>query len=63
MGLRIAGLIFALISIGHIVRVAAGLEIRVGQQTIAMWPSVLGAVAFGILGVWLWRLANRDGQP
>jgi len=61
-GLRVAGLIFVLISIAHIARVAIGLEIRIGGQTVPMWPSTIAAVLFGVLGVWLWRLPGRDKQ-
>ena len=59
-GLRIAGLIFALIAIVHVIRLIVGLQIQIGAQTIPMWPSVVAAVVFGVLGLWFWRLANRS---
>lgn len=62
-GLRVAGIIFLLISVAHIVRVATGLQILLGGKTVPMWPSTLAAIVFGVFGVWLWRLANRNQRP
>ena len=62
LGLRVAGLIFALISIGHVIRVAAGLEVRLGGQTIPMWPSIAAVIVFAALAIWFWRLANRSQE-
>lgn len=59
-GLRIAGVIFALIAIVHVIRLIVGIQIRIGDQGIPMWPSVVAAVVFGILALWFWRLANRS---
>ena len=60
LGLRVAGLIFLLISIGHVVRVVAGVEVRLGGQVIPMWPSIAAVIVFAVLGIWFWRLANRS---
>ena len=62
-GLRVSAVIFAIITVGHLIRVAVQLELRIAEQPIPMWPSILAAVIFGFLGVWMWRLSNRSGPP
>jgi hypothetical protein len=57
-GLRIAGLIFALICVGHLFRVAAHLDISIAGRAIPMWPSWLAAVVTGGVSIWMWGLAR-----
>ena len=57
--LRIAGLIFALVSLAHVTRVIGGVEVEIGGRTIPMWPSVAGAVVAGALSIWMWRISQR----
>jgi hypothetical protein len=59
LGLRIAGLIFALICLGHLVRIFAQVEVRIGTYTVPMWPSILAAAVTGVLATWLFLLAKR----
>jgi len=60
-GLRIAAAIFIVIAVVHVVRLAVHLQLQIGGQPIPMWPSILAAIIFGFLGVWMWRLSNRGG--
>ena len=60
LGLRVGGLIFALISIGHVVRVITGTAVRLGTWDVPMWPSIAAVIVFALLAVWFWRLANRS---
>ena len=46
--------IFAVISVAHIVRVAAHVEVRIAGRDIPMWPSVVAAAVMAAL-VALWR--------
>ena len=62
-GLRVAGLIFALFALIHVVRIAAQIEVRVGGRAIPMWASVLGAVMGGGLSIWLLMLSKRGPEP
>jgi hypothetical protein len=60
MGLRIAALIFGLISLGHLWRAVAHLHVQIGHATIPQWPSAAAVVVFGALSLWLWRLSAKQ---
>ena len=62
LGLRIAGLIFLLIALIHVFRVAAHIEVQIAGRDIPMWASPLAAIIFGGLGIWFWILAKRGPQ-
>ena len=58
LGLRVAGVIFGLISVGHLIRIFEQVEVRLGSYVIPMWPSVLAAVVSGLLAIWLFLLSK-----
>ena len=60
LGLRVAGAIFALLSLAHVVRLIAQVEVRVGTQVMPMWVSVAGMIVGAALAVWFWSLASRN---
>ena len=43
-GLRVAGIIFALVALAHAWRLWKGIEVVIGRQHIPAWPSVCGLV-------------------
>jgi hypothetical protein len=45
----IAGAVFLLIALGHLVRVALGVTFVVEGIAIPMWPSILVVILFGYL--------------
>ena len=49
------------ITVGHLVRVAFGVEVTVGDLVIPMWGSLVAAVVVGGLGIWLWREQSGGG--
>jgi len=51
----IAIVVFALVSLLHLVRYFLGWEIIVNSMTIPLWSSLLGFVIAGGLAVMLWR--------
>lgn len=51
----IAIVVFALVSLLHLVRYFLGWEIIVNSMTIPLWGSLLGFVIAGGLAVMLWR--------
>ena len=57
-GLRVAGTIFALIALGHLLRVVTNAEIVVAGYHVPIWLNVVGAVVAGGLSCWLWRLSG-----
>jgi hypothetical protein len=61
-GLRVAGVIFAIFAIGHVVRLINHAQVTVGTQTIPMGVSWIALIVAVILCVWLWRLSSRAGS-
>ena len=55
--LRIAGTIFLLIALAHLVRLFAGVGVVLGGWTLPLFTSLGGAVITGVLGLWLWELS------
>ncbi len=60
IGLRVAALIFAVVSLAHLVRWIARLEIVVAGTAVPLWVSIPGFAAAGLLALWLWRLARPE---
>jgi hypothetical protein len=52
---KIASVVFAIVCLGHVVRLSFGWDVSVHGAPIPMWVSVVGAVATAILSVMLWR--------
>jgi len=61
-GLRVAGVIFAIFAIGHVVRLINHAQVTVGTHTIPMGVSWIALIVAAILCVWLWRLSSRAGS-
>lgn len=51
----IAIVVFALVSLLHLVRYFLGWEVVVNSVTIPMWLSPLGFIIVGVLAIMLWR--------
>jgi hypothetical protein len=60
MGLRVAALIFGLISLGHLWRAITHLHVQIGRFGVPQWPSIAAVVIFGLLSLWLWRLSTKQ---
>jgi len=60
IGLRVAAVIFALVSLLHVVRWIARLEIVVAGTAVPLWISIPGFAVAGLLALWLWRLARPE---
>lgn len=56
--LLVAGLIFALVTIAHVLRLYFQLDINVSGTEIPQWVSISGAAVAGLLTVWMF-LARR----
>ncbi len=53
--LNIAGVIFLLMSILHLVRLIFKLEVVIGNFTIPLWYSLVGFIVPFLLSVWMFR--------
>jgi len=54
--LQLSGLVFALVALGHIVRVLRRWPLLIGGYPLPALASLLVAVAAGAMALWAWRL-------
>ena len=59
LGLRIAGALFALICLGHLLRLVGRVEVTIAGYTVPMWLSLVAAVFSAGLAAWMWILSRR----
>jgi hypothetical protein len=50
-----AVLVFALVALAHLLRLAYGWEVTINSAAVPLWASVLGIVVSAGLAVMLWR--------
>ena len=55
----IVGVVFLLIALGHLLRVALGASFVVEGVAIPMWPSVLAVIVMGYLAFEGFRLGSK----
>ncbi|HWY41193.1 MAG TPA: hypothetical protein VNX27_10400 [Chthoniobacterales bacterium] len=56
-GLRVASLIFAIVTAFHVVRLFKHTAVVVGSHSVPMELSWVGAVVGAVLCIWMWRLS------
>ena len=61
LGLRIASIIFGLMSLAQLLRLAIRPEVLVAGHAVPLWPSGVAVVVLGGLCVWMWNLAQNAG--
>lgn len=59
MGLRVAGILFGLMFLGQLIRLAIQPDVIVAGHTVPLWPSMIAVVIFGGLSVWMWTLTRH----
>ena len=57
--LRIAGTIFGVVAILHLLRVITGVPILIGSWLLPVWVNVFGMIVTGCLSGWMWWLSNK----
>lgn len=57
LGLRVASIIFGLMSLVQLGRLVIHPEIFVAGYRMPLWPSALAFIFFLGLSIWLWRIA------
>jgi hypothetical protein len=62
MGLRVAALIFGIISLGHLWRLIAHVPVQIGHFNVPQWPSAVAVIAFGLLSLCFWRLSAKQAS-
>ena len=60
---RIAGFIFGIVSILHLLRIVTGISIMIGAWVLPLWINFIGFVATGFLCGWmLWLSFRKAGD-
>lgn len=57
-GLRVASVLFGLVTIAHIVRLFKHAKINIATHVIPMEASWIFIIVFGVLCIWMWRLSS-----
>jgi hypothetical protein len=60
-GLRVASVIFAIFSIGHVLRLINHSQVTLGTHTIPMGVSWVALIVAALLSIWMWRLSSGGG--
>jgi len=55
----VAGTIFAIVAVVHLLRILLGWPAVIGDWTVPMWVSWIGLVVAGVLGYFGLRLGTR----
>lgn len=59
LGLRVASVVFGLISLAQLVRFIIRARVILGGHALPFWPSALAFFVFGGLSIWLWSLGRE----
>ena len=57
LGLRISGVIFALMSLGQLSRALLRIEVVIAGYVVPFWPSLVAFFVLACLSFWLWRVS------
>ena len=55
----ICGMVFLVVSMGHLARLLFGWEIQIGHWSPPTWVSIVGLIIPGTLSAWGFILASR----
>jgi len=58
LALLIAGVIFVIVSLLHLVRLILKLEVRMGKFSVPQWVSIFGFVFPLLLALWMFSLVT-----
>jgi hypothetical protein len=61
-GLRVAGIIFAVMALAQLGRVAIRPEVFVAGRAMPLWPSVVAFVVLGLLSFWMLKLSRAHAH-
>ena len=62
LGLRVASLIFGLMCLAQLLRLAINPEVLFAGHQVPLWPSGLAVVILGGMSLWMWKLSRRATQ-
>jgi len=62
MGLRTAGTVFAIVCLGHLLRVVTRVDLLVGGHLLPVWVNAVACVIAGGLSAWMWKLSTLSAD-
>ncbi len=62
LALRLAGTIFGLVTVLHLLRVMTGVPITIGGWLMPIWVNTFGMIATGCLSGWMWWLSSINAD-
>jgi len=57
LGLRIAGTIFAVVALAHLLRLLTAVPVLIANWALPLWMSIVGFVVTCCLCFWLWKIS------
>jgi hypothetical protein len=58
VGLRVAAVVFGLVSLAQLGRLVTRIEVLVAGYVFPLWPSAVAFVVAGVLSLWMWKLSR-----
>ncbi|HEX7412140.1 MAG TPA: hypothetical protein VF298_08385 [Bacteroidales bacterium] len=58
LGLRIAGSIFGVVALMHLLRLVTAVPVLISGWLLPLWLNVVGCIVTSYLCFWLWKLAG-----
>jgi hypothetical protein len=58
LGLRVASIVFGLMSVAQLIRLLIRPEVLVAGYLMPLWPGALAFIILGGLSIWMWELAR-----
>ena len=60
---RVSGIVFALVALGHLLRVVAHWPLVIGGRPLPAGASLIALLGAGAMSAWAWRLRAGHRDP
>jgi hypothetical protein len=57
--LQVTGTIFGVVALLHLLRIASGVQVIIGDFLLPLWVNWMGLIVTAFLCLWLWRLSGK----
>ena len=55
--IRIAGLIFGIVALLHLLRIITKIDVNIGCWSMPLWVNYLGLIGAAFLSIFLWKIS------